>query len=140
MKIIIAGSRRIDSYEIVAAAVEKALKHWRMTISDVTEVVSGCAPGADSLGEAWALKHDIPLKLMPANWDMHGRSAGPIRNHAMASYADALVAVWNGRSPGTENMISKAVTMALPVYVQVWEAGEFTTEISYNDQSAETPY
>jgi Protein of unknown function (DUF2493). len=71
----------------------------------VDEVVSGTARGADTAGEAWAEHHGVPVERFPADWDEHGKSAGPIRNQEMADYADAVVAIWDGKSSGTHNMI-----------------------------------
>lgn len=71
----------------------------------ISEVVSGAARGADSLGELFAKENNIPVKQFPADWNAHGRAAGPIRNRQMAEYADVLIAFWDGKSPGTKNMI-----------------------------------
>ncbi len=65
-------------------------------------------PGADALGERWAKENDIPVKVFPANWDKHGKAAGPIRNKQMAAYGEMLIAFWDGKSSGTGNMISLA--------------------------------
>lgn len=79
------------------------------------EVVSGHADGADSVGEAYAAKHGIPVADevhddldFHADWDQHGKAAGPIRNEQMAEYGDALLALWDGESPGTRSMIENA--------------------------------
>jgi hypothetical protein len=108
--VIVAGSRYLASASDVAYAI--ALSGF-----NVTEVVSGGAPGADALGEQWARSRAIPVQRFPAEWHVHGRSAGPIRNRAMAAYADALVALWDGASPGTGNMISAARAYRLRVHV-----------------------
>ena len=76
---------------------------------EITEVVSGGARGVDKLGEIWAVKNDIPIRLFPANWKEHGRSAGYIRNKEMANYADALIALWDGKSAGTRHMVDLAI-------------------------------
>jgi hypothetical protein len=55
------------------------------------------------------------VKEFPANWVEHGRAAGPIRNGQMADYADALIAVWDGKSKGTGNMINQARENRLPL-------------------------
>ena len=109
MRVIIAGSRDLQN----AAAVSAAMDASGFV---PTQVVSGAARGADALGEAWAQARGIAIRQFPADWS-HGRSAGPIRNARMAAYADALVAVWDGRSPGTRNMISTAQRRGLQVYV-----------------------
>lgn len=86
MKTIIAGSRSLTDYEAIVRDV-------RESGFTITEVVSGRARGADSLGERWAQDNAIPLALFPADWDRHGRAAGPIRNGQIDEYADGIIAV-----------------------------------------------
>jgi hypothetical protein len=110
MKTIIAGSRGFD--DLFVMMMEMAKLDWRPT-----EVVSGTAPGADRTGECWANMFDIPLKRMPAQWDKFGRVAGKMRNVEMAEYAEALVAFWDGISPGTWHMIDTAKRLGLKVVI-----------------------
>lgn len=110
MKTIIAGSRGITEYGIVALAV--ALSGFK-----VTEVVSGTARGVDLLGERWAALNGVPVAKFPADWDGFGKQAGFVRNTFMAEYADALVAVWDGKSAGTKSMIHLAERELLAVYI-----------------------
>ena len=114
MKIIIAGGRDFDDYLLLLQAVVKAN-------FDITEVVSGGAPGADTLGELFASDMDLPLKRFPADWKRLGRAAGPIRNGEMAQYADALIAMWDGVSTGTANMIKQATERGLKVHIEQYE-------------------
>jgi hypothetical protein len=74
-------------------------------------VVSGGAPGVDTLAERWAEQHDIPVTGFPAEWSRYGKKAGPIRNKEMAGYAEGLVAVWDGRSRGTKDMVRQWASM-----------------------------
>lgn len=106
MKLVIAGSRNCTDYREVAKAVADFIE---ATGNVITEVVSGCARGADKLGEIWARKHGIPIKHFHANWDAYGKRAGHLRNAEMAEYGDALVALWNGdkEGSGTWNMIEQ---------------------------------
>src|SRR5579871_1254241 len=108
MKTIIAGSRVISHNPILEEAVkESGFK--------ITEVVSGCAAGVDWMGELWAIGNKVPIKRFRANWKQEGRAAGPIRNRKMAEYADQLIAIWDGRSRGTKNMIDEAEKRGLRV-------------------------
>jgi hypothetical protein len=116
LKVIIAGSRDLN---IDMQDMEDIVKASSFTI---TEVVSGGASGVDSRGEKWAEAYKIPLKVFPADWATHGKSAGPIRNRAMAEYADALIAVWDGKSRGTANMVQAAFLRGLKVYVYHYNA------------------
>jgi hypothetical protein len=101
MKLIIAGSRDFEDYPLLCATMDKLTEFYDL----VDEVVCGGAKGADSLGKRWAEENSIPVKFMLADWTTHGKAAGPIRNEAMSEYADALLAFWDGISPGTKNMI-----------------------------------
>ena len=83
----------------------------------ISEVVSGMARGADTLGEMWALEHGVAVMQFPALWNVFGKRAGMIRNKAMACYADALIALWDGQSPGTEHMIREASSHKIPIHI-----------------------
>lgn len=109
MKVIVAGSREFDDY----ALVEEVLSKY----DDITEIVSGGARGADSLGEKFALEHAIPIKRFPANWTAYGKTAGYRRNEQMAYYGDRLIAFWDGQSRGTKHMIDFARKVGLEVEV-----------------------
>jgi hypothetical protein len=121
VKTIIAGSRNFTDPTLVEMAVELARNHIQ-----VTEVVSGQCEGIDRLGEIWATTHDIPCSYFPADWDKHGKAAGPIRNSEMVNYADALIAVWDGRSRGTMDVIKKARTKGLKVAVYSGEGHQLS--------------
>lgn len=110
-KTIIAGSRSVTEKQFARIAVAN------INPKDVSEVVSGTARGADQLGEWWAELHNIPVKKFPAKWHEFGKSAGYRRNAEMAEYADALIAIWDGESRGTEHMINLANKAGLSVRV-----------------------
>lgn len=98
-KLIIAGSRNFQDYTLLCNVLDK-LPYT------ITEIVSGTCRGADLLGERYALEHNIPIKRFPANWDLYGKSAGPIRNKQMAIYADKAVVFYYPDSRGSLNMIN----------------------------------
>ena len=111
MRCIIAGSRDATKWQVRFAIVAC---DWSL---DITEVVSGGARGADRYGEEWARACDIPVRKFPALWGKYGKSAGQRRNTQMAQNADALIAIWDGVSPGTEDMIQQATSRHLLVSV-----------------------
>ena len=112
MKYIIAGGRNFKNYSMLKRACDALFeKH------PVTEIVSGAAKGADSLGQIYAIEKGIPLKNYPAEWDKYGKSAGYRRNEVMRDYADALIAFWDGQSKGTKHMIEIMQKVNKPVYV-----------------------
>ncbi len=115
MKVIIAGSRTIQDYKLVVTAMQRCG-------FTVTKVVCGMATGIDRLGEQWAIANGIPVKEMPADWNRHGRAAGPIRNRQMAEYADAAVVIWDGKSRGSRNMINEMIRRDKPYFVMLTES------------------
>ena len=68
------------------------------------------------MGEAYAIERNLPLLRFPANWK-YGKHAGKIRNAQMAEAAHALIAFWDGKSPGTAHMIKTAKDKGLAVQV-----------------------
>lgn len=129
MKVIIAGSRSIRALGFVERAV-------RESGFAITEVVCGGARGADELGKRWAADRGIPVSLFPADWDQYGRKAGHIRNFAMGEYADALVAIWDGRSRGTKSMIDIMVKLQKPYHVELagFKAAQFDSDLAEADE------
>jgi hypothetical protein len=111
MKIIIAGSRGFTDYQLLRSTLIPFIN------AGIFEVVSGCAKGADELGEQFAAEFSLVVKKFPANWDKYGKAAGYKRNEEMAIYADALVAFWDGQSKGTKHMIDLALKHGLMVKV-----------------------
>jgi hypothetical protein len=119
MKLIIAGSRNFMPTNWM---VEDAVKQYKATLRDsfVSEVVSGCAAGADRGGERWARWKDIPVKPFPADWRKHGQLAGKIRNREMGDYADGLIDFWDTDSPGSAHMIAYMHFIGKPALVVDW--------------------
>lgn len=113
MKLIIAGTRSFSDYELLKQKCDFFLKNTPHPI----EIVSGGAPGADYLGEQYAIHNQYPVTRFPADWKTHGRAAGAIRNAAMAKYATHCIVFWDGKSPGTKIMIDLATKHNLPIKI-----------------------
>jgi hypothetical protein len=110
MKVIIAGPRYVTDLEIVKNAIDASG-------FIITQVVSGGARGVDTLGEIWAQASGIKFVRFPADWERYGKSAGPIRNKQMAEYSSALIAIYDGKSRGTGDMIKRATKMNLKKFI-----------------------
>lgn len=119
MKIIIAGGRDVTDYHIMLDAIVKS-GYWKRYKNNI-EVISGMARGADALGVEFAKRNGLIVHEMPADWDGKGKAAGHIRNADMGKFAKehdgALLALWDGVSPGTRGMIAWAKKNGLQYYV-----------------------
>ena len=117
MKVIIAGGRDFDNYDLLANTISDFEKEH----GKITEVVSGTARGADILGESYANINNIAIKKFYPDWDNLGKRAGYVRNTEMAAYAKRndgfLIAFWDGKSKGTKHMIDYAKKIKLNTIV-----------------------
>lgn len=110
MRTIIAGGRDFNDFFKLESAIETS--GWNPSV-----VISGKAKGADAHGELWAKMNNVPVEEFPADWDKYGKSAGYKRNTKMAENAEALIALWDGKSRGTKMMIDIATKKNLRVHV-----------------------
>jgi predicted Rossmann fold nucleotide-binding protein DprA/Smf involved in DNA uptake len=110
MKTAIVGTRTFNDYQELKRTLE-SLKN------KPTEIISGGARGADALAERYAKENNIKLTVIEANWNLHGKAAGPIRNLLIVEASEQVVAMWNGESKGTENTIKNSKEMHRPVII-----------------------
>ncbi len=130
MRVCIFGGRDITDRDLLDRAVAKAAAKGIVP----TVVVCGKAPGADSLGEAWAKARGIPVEPYPAAWDdldapgaviryrngkPYNARAGHDRNRDMGERAEAGIGLWDGRSTGTKDMISVLRNLCKPIHVEL---------------------
>lgn len=129
MKVIIAGSRHLNPFKFFSAQRRGETTHKLYQIigkhlacleaelgRPVTEIVSGKAPGIDTVGEAWAISNGIKVSEFPAEWEL-GKHAGMLRNAQMAEYADAALVIWDGKSKGSADMLKQMHRLAKPVAI-----------------------
>ena len=103
MRVIIAGGRDFNNYELLKEKVDYMLSN--KTKGDI-EIISGTANGADKLGEKYAEENGYKLTKFPADWEIYGKRAGYVRNEEMASYATHCICFWDGKSKGTGHLIN----------------------------------
>ena len=115
-RVVIAGGRDFNDYKLLKTWCDYYLQNK----TDIT-VISGCAKGADTLGEKYAEEKHYTIDKKPADWDKYGKSAGYKRNVEMAENADGIICFWNGKSKGTKHMIDIAKEKGIPVKIVRYE-------------------
>ena len=104
MKLLICGSRNWTNQ----STIEKFLTKFKENHPDV-EVIHGDCRGADKTGAYIAKKLGMNVTAFPADWEKHGRVAGPIRNQQMIDEKPDYVVAFRGHtSNGTKNLINLA--------------------------------
>lgn len=114
MKLIIAGGRHFDDAKYMLNCLIGEEEIMKCAYVGTLQIVSGTAPGADTLGEAWGKAHGCDILRFPADWARYKRGAGPIRNAEMAKEADALALFPGDR--GTQSMFNEATKAGIKIY------------------------
>ena len=114
---MVVGSRGFTNYDFLC----RKMDHLLCKKKDVV-IVSGGAKGADTLAKKYAQEKGYFYKEFPANWDKYGKRAGYLRNREMHEYLSkghyrGVVAFWDGKSKGTENMIKISKKSGIVVYI-----------------------
>jgi hypothetical protein len=104
LRVIICGGRDYNKQQFLF----RKLDELQIEHGPFDTVIHGDAPGADRLAHNWALLRGITVVPVPAEWDRHGKAAGPIRNRRMLSdYDPDLVIAFPGHA-GTDDMMRQA--------------------------------
>ena len=131
LKVIIAGSRSFQDYELLKRTLNQLFP-------EPVVVISGCAAGADTMGEQWAKEQGYNIEKHPADWKnlnvpickvrynkygAYNAMAGHNRNQEMLDSVKnnpeggCVVVFWDGQSKGTENMIKISQEAGIVVHI-----------------------
>lgn len=98
----------VGSRTATLADVENAVKSMKLS-PKYHAIVSGGASGADAHAKTIALRDGFHYVEVPAHWDGPlKKQAGMARNTIIVDICDAMIAVWDGKSKGTQDTIEKA--------------------------------
>lgn len=118
MRVLVCGSRHFNDDDHLFEVLNEINDTYNLH-NKITTIISGHAKGADTLGELFATSNKIPLEVYPADWNKHGKAAGPIRNKQMLDEGkpDLVVAFMAKDSRGTKNMVDQATKAGVEVKV-----------------------
>ncbi len=117
VRVEIAGCRDYCDYDEAKGYIDFCLSDIRKE-NDIV-IVSGCASGADAIGERYAEENGFKVEKYPADWKRYGRSAGPRRNKQMAEVSDYVICFWDEKSKGTKSMIDYAKKCNKPIKIKI---------------------
>ena len=91
MKLLIAGSRGITSFDLTPYITE-----------EVDTILTGGAKGIDTIAEEYADSHGIKKTIIKPQYDRYGKGAPMVRNKELVNLCDKALIIWDGVSKGTK--------------------------------------
>ncbi len=116
MKVLICGSRNVNP----TALLDEICKY----LPKGTVVICGGARGVDTCALNSANRLNLIVLEFPADWALHGKAAGPIRNQQMLDQKpDLVIAIHEDESlgKGTLDMVTMARKAGVPVTIFIVE-------------------
>jgi len=118
--VLVTGSRELKDVKLITSK----LAEWYAEKSVDILIVGDCPTGADCMARDWAVGGKKPIRVFTADWKNLGRSAGPIRNQQMVSWAKKhckqvdVLAFFSkeGKNIGTRNCAETARKAGASVY------------------------
>ena len=101
MRVLVCGGRTYSDRRTLASTLDKLTPKPAL-------IIAGAAPGADTLAAEWAVSRCVESAAFYADWELHGKAAGPMRNRRMLEEGKPdLVVAFPGGS-GTADMVRQA--------------------------------
>lgn len=121
--LLVAGSRGYINYTEMCKVLDYLLQNQVAQGNNIV-IVSGGAKGADELAERYANERGYGKHIMPAKWDIYGKSAGYRRNDEMHLFISnpsgkqrGCVCFWDMQSSGTKHNFKLAYDYGTPIRV-----------------------
>lgn len=109
-RVLVCGGRdypdRWRVYEVLDAA---------HAANPIELLIAGGANGADALAIDWARKEHVPFKIFNADWERHGRKAGPLRNQQMLDEGKPHMVIAFPGGRGTADMVKRSYDSGVPL-------------------------
>lgn len=115
-RILVCGGREFDDWKFFSDSMWTLMKNLGLDNQDYFEgynskkitIIHGDAKGADFCARLWAKLWGCTEERYPANWKIHGYSAGPVRNKRMLEEGKPNLVIAFPGGTGTANMVSIA--------------------------------
>lgn len=110
MKALICGGRKFNDIKLACAELDRLRNELGFT-----NIIQGGATGADTIAMLWANNRGVPNVTYPAQWKLHGKKAGPMRNTQMLEEGRPDVVIAFPGDKGTADMVGKAEAAGVKV-------------------------
>lgn len=116
LRLLVCGSRDWENKDLIKQEILELQKQYEIEV-----IIHGACRGADLMSGQVAKELGIPMQQYPANWSLHGKSAGPKRNQQMIDEGNPnFVLAFHDdidESKGTKDMVLRAQKHNIPFKV-----------------------
>ncbi len=109
MKLAVIGIKQFSDYSQLKSVLD--------SISGISVIISGDAPGTDALARKYAHQHNIKLLEFPPDFKRSGNEAKHIRDRLIVEHCDEVIAFWDGKCKGTKYTMDYARQQNKPVTI-----------------------
>lgn len=110
-RVIVYGGRDYNDRDAAFAFLDSVAERRA-----ILEIIQGdCPTGADKWARMWAVCNNHHLCCFPADWQAHGKAAGPIRNQQMIDERKPTLAVEFPGGRGTADMSRRLQRAGVPI-------------------------
>ena len=103
MRVLVCGGRDYDNGPLLFHELDELRK-----VCGYLVIIQGGAKGADQFARQWAWRNRSECITEAADWEAHGKAAGPIRNQAMIDKHKPLLVMAFPGGRGTADMVARA--------------------------------
>jgi len=93
MKLAVIGSKEFTDYKKLKSTLDK--------IKDVSQIISGGAPGTDTLAKKYAQENNIAFLEFPPAFHKYEKEAKHVRDKLIVENCDKIIAFYDGKCEGT---------------------------------------
>ena len=109
MRLAVIGSKEFTNYTKLKSILD--------SITGISVIVSGGAPGTDSLARKYAHQHNIKFLEFPPDFKKYGNESKHIRDRMIVEHSEKVIAFWDEKCEGTKYTMDYAIQQGKPVIV-----------------------
>ncbi|MEA2095597.1 MAG: SLOG family protein [Candidatus Cloacimonadota bacterium] len=109
MKLAVIGTKKFTDFNFLSITLKK--------IFNIEMIISGGAPGTDTLAKKYAIHNKIEFLEFPPDYKKFGDKAKHFRDKLIAKECDELIAFWDGECEGTKYTMDYAKQLEKPVNI-----------------------
>ncbi len=109
MKLAFIGSKEFTDY--------KKLKSNLNKINNISQIISGGAPGTDTLAKKYAQENHIDFLEFPPDFSKYKKDAKHIRDKLIVENCDKIIAFYDGKCEGTKYTLDYGKKLRKPIII-----------------------